>query len=111
MNPAEFNAILNTATAAQQMSLEAAHWRYITLIGQVSGVVAVEVASGDREAFPQYAAGMGQSNVFHEADCCRFMRAVTGLSDKLCAAWADHDFYTLQGDTHSASLADSALQC
>lgn len=52
MNPAEFNAILNTATPAQQLSLESAHWRYMTLIGHVRGVVDPEIASGDREAFP-----------------------------------------------------------
>lgn len=109
--PAEFNAILNSATPAQQLSLESAHWRYMTLIGHARGVVLPEIASGDREAFPRYSAGVGHSLAFSEADCCRFMVAVTGQSAKLCAAWADPDFYSLQGETPNASLAVTVLQC
>ncbi|WP_155007489.1 MULTISPECIES: hypothetical protein [Pseudomonas syringae group] len=108
MNPAEFNAILNTATPAQQLSLESAHWRYMTLIGHVRGVVDPEIASGDREAFPRYSVSVGQALAFSEPDCCRFMVAVTGLSAKLCAAWADPDFYSLQNENHDASIADTA---
>ncbi|QHF00510.1 hypothetical protein LCG56_27385 (plasmid) [Pseudomonas cannabina pv. alisalensis] len=109
MNSAEFNAILNSATPAQQLSLESAHWRYMTLIGHVRGLVDPEIASGDREAFPRYSAGAGHSLAFSEADCCRFMIAVTGISAKLCAAWADPDFYSLQGETYNSSLADPVL--
>lgn len=111
MSPAEFNAILNSATPAQQLSLESAHWRYMTLIGHVRGVVATEIASGDREAFPRYSAGVGKSLAFSEADCCRFMVAVTGLSARLCAAWADPDFYFLQSESHATSLADTPYPC
>ncbi|QPH46965.1 hypothetical protein IYR97_24595 (plasmid) [Pseudomonas fulva] len=94
----ELRTALAAATQIQLHALEESHWRYMTLIGSVNGVVATEVAAADRTAYPQYAKKPGVRTSFSEEDCIAFMMRITGLSSAMCAAWADPDFYSL----HSA---------
>ncbi|MBM5459064.1 hypothetical protein H8F21_15960 [Pseudomonas sp. P66] len=111
MNPEELRAVLGAATPAELHALEHAHWRYMTLIGSVSGVVTAEVAASDRDAFRHYAREPGSQNAFSEEDCTAFMVAITGLASTLCDAWADHDFYSLHGVIDNESVANSPIQC
>lgn len=100
MTPTEFTAILSKATASQLEALDAAHWRYMTLIGIVDGEVSDEVATADRDAYPLFIKkGDTGLPIFSDADCVAFMAAITGLSVAFCAAWRDKDFYDLHGET------------
>lgn len=49
MTPYEFKATLRPATQAQLDRLDRAHWRYISLIGLVSDVVAAGVVAADQK--------------------------------------------------------------
>lgn len=99
MTPDEFTAVLERATEAEREALDAAHWRYISLIGLVHDVVPAKVVAADQEAFPHFIKQMDGRPVFSDADCTAFMVAVTGLSAEFCEAWKDHDFYELHGET------------
>ncbi len=99
MTPDQFTAVLERATETERDALDAAHWRYMSLIGIVCDVLPAEVVNADREAFPQFIKQADGSPVFSDADCTAFMVAVTGLAAEFCEAWKDHDFYELHGET------------
>ncbi|HDS0956934.1 TPA: hypothetical protein ACG5DM_004297 [Pseudomonas putida] len=95
MNLDDLRTALAAATQMQLHALEESHWRYMTLIGSVNGVVPTGVAAADRTAYPQYAKKPGSRTSFSEEDCITFMMHITGLSSAMCAAWADPDFYLI----------------
>lgn len=105
MTPYEFKATLRPATQAQLDRLDRAHWRYISLIGLVSDVVAAGVVAADQKTYPQFIKRFEGRPVFNDDDCMRFIAAVTGLAPSLCAAWRDQDFYQLHGETTQAMAA------
>lgn len=105
MTPNQFKAALRPATQAQRDRLDRAHWRYISLIGLVTDVVAASVVSADKKAYPQYIKRLEGRPVFNDDDCVSFMAQVTGLAPVLCAAWRDQDFYQLHGETAEAMAA------
>ena len=78
----EFKATLRPATQAQLDSLDRAHWRYISLIGLVSDVVAAGVVAADQKAYPQFIKRLEGRPVFNDDDCMSFMAELSYPMDK-----------------------------
>lgn len=95
----EFERVLKGATTEQKDALEASHWRYMSLIGIVSGEVEEAIVVADRVRFPQMARRCKDDlPIFDDAQCVEFMAEITGLPEEFCEAWKDKDFYELNGD-------------
>ncbi|VVN26588.1 hypothetical protein PS623_04565 [Pseudomonas fluorescens] len=106
MKPHQFAAVLDRATEAEREALDGAHWRYISLIGLVHDALPAEVVATDKEAYQHFIKRCEEGRpVFSDADCIAFMTAITGLSHEFCAAWKDHDFYELHGETFEEMAA------
>ena len=99
MTPHEFNAVLDRATKAEREALDAAHWRYISLIGLVHDAMPAEIVAADKLAYAHFIKQEDGHPVFVDADCTAFMAEVTGLATEFCEAWKDYDFYELHGET------------
>lgn len=105
MTPQEIKAILAPVSDHDLQELDIAHWRYISLIGLVSGALSQDVVEADQKAYPQLIKRESGSVVFNDADCVSFMTEVTSLAPVLCEAWKNHDYYVVNGETVQETMA------
>jgi len=105
MNLQEIKTILAPVSDHDLQELDIAHWRYISLIGLVSGALSQDVVEADQKAYPQYIKRVSGSVVFNDADCVAFMVEITGLKPLLCEAWKNHDYYVVNGETVHDTMA------